>query len=121
MNSAPSAARIGRQRRGLGRATGRAVFVREVEAEFVLVVLDRLQRGQFDIGVAGKAARVDHPGVIAGLAMHDLLRQQPAMAAAFAQTGAQADDAKGVALAGDRADQRRAVDGVGDRAVDDAL
>ena len=53
--------------------------------------------------------------------MHDLLRQQPAVPAAFAQTRAQPDDAKGVALAGDRADQRRAVDGIGDRAVDDRV
>ena len=43
------------------------------------------------------------------------------MAAAFAQTGAQADDAKGVAFAGDGADQRRAVDRIGDRAVDDSV
>ena len=43
------------------------------------------------------------------------------MSTAFAQTGAQSDDAEGVPLAGDRADQRRPVDGVGDRAVDDRV
>ena len=46
---------------------------------------------------------------------------QPTMTATFAQTGAQADDAKRAPLAGDRAHQGRAVDCVGDRAVHDGL
>ena len=80
--------------------------MREVEAEFVLVVFDGFQSGQFDIGVAGKTARVDAPRVILGLAVNDLLGQQPAVAPAFANACAQADDAEGIALAGDRANKR---------------
>lgn len=97
---------------------GRAVFVWVVKAELVLIILHRFQCGQFGVCMPTKAARVDHPGVQLCLAMHDLLRQQPAMAAAFAQPGPQPDDAKRIAPAGgDWPDQRRAVDRIGDRAV----
>ena len=88
------------QRHCLGRAPGGAVFMREVEAEFVLVILNRLQCRQFHIGVAGVSTWVDAPSVILCLALDDLLGQQPAKAATLTQTGAQADDAKGVRLPG---------------------
>ena len=68
----------------LDRAAGGAVFVREVETEFVLIIFDGLERGQFRIAMTGEAARVQNPCVIAGFAMDDLLRQQPTMPAAFA-------------------------------------
>lgn len=93
----------------------------KVEPEFVSVALDRFQRGQFCIGVASKTAWVDAPSVILCLAVHNLLSQQPAVAAAFAQSGAQTDDALGVALAWNGANQRRSVDGMCDWAIDDVF
>ena len=107
------------QRRGLGGPRSGTMLMREVEAEFVLVVFDGLERRQFHIGMAGEAAWINDPGVIAGFPVNDLLGQQPTVPPALAQTCAQADDAKGIALARDRANQWRAVDGIGDRAVDD--
>ncbi|CAI8317346.1 MAG: Uncharacterised protein [Rhodospirillaceae bacterium] len=74
----------GGQRRGPGVAPGRAVLVGEMEAEFVLVVLHRLERAELSIAVLGEAARVQHPRVVAGFAVHNLLRQQPAVTTTFA-------------------------------------
>ena len=107
------------QRRRFHRSARRPVFMGKVEPEFVLVILDCLQRGQLNCCVACEAAWVDDPRVILRLAVHDLLRQQPTVTAAFAQTGAQADDAKGVAFARDRTHQRCAVNRIGNRSVDD--
>ncbi len=94
------------------------MLVRQVVVKFVLVILDRFQAGVFGIGVLGEAARVEKPGIPLAFAVHHDLRQQLAMTAGFADTGAQADRAIGVVDAGNRADQRRAVDGVGDGAID---
>ena len=93
----------------------------KVEPEFVLVFLDRFERGQFYIGVASKTAWVDAPSVILCLAVHNLLSQQPAVTAAFAQSGAQTDDSITVALAWNGADPTRSVDGICDRTIDDVL
>ena len=60
---------------GLGHATSRAMFIREMEAEFVLVILNRFQRGEFNICVPRKTARIDTPCVIARFAVYDLLGQ----------------------------------------------
>ena len=73
------------QRRCLGIAPGGAMLVREMKAKFVLVILNRFQRRQLDIGVPGKAPRIKHPSVVTRLAVHNLLRQQPAMTAPLAQ------------------------------------
>ena len=108
----------GGQRRGPGVAPGWAVLIGEMEAEFVLIVLNGLQGAELDVAVFSETTRVQHPSVVAGFSVHNLLGQQPAVATAFAQSGAKADDAEGIALARDGADQRRTVDGVGDRAVD---
>ncbi len=109
------------QRRSLAGAASGAVFMRIMKAEFVLVFLNRLERRQFNIGLTGKTARIKAPGIVTRLTMNDLLGQQPAMAAALTQTSPQANNAKGVALAGDRPDQRRAIDCVGDRAIDHGM
>ena len=79
----------GRDRSGLHRAPGGAVFMREVEAKFVLIVLNRLQGRKFNCRVTREAARIENPCVIAGLAVDDLLGQQAAMAAPLAQPCAQ--------------------------------
>ena len=97
------------------------MLIREMKAEFVLIILNRLERGQFHIGVGGKSARIEAPCVIARLAMNNLLRQQPAVPAAFAKSGPQAYDTKRISLAGDRADQGRAVNRIGDGAIHDTL
>ena len=116
---------LGGQNRGergcLGVATNRPMFIGEMEPEFVLVVFNRLERGQFHIGMRTKAARVDAPRVIAGLAVHYLLGQKPTVTAAFAQTRTQADDAKRVPFAGYWPDQWRTVNGIGNRPVHDVL
>ena len=117
----PFGGQNGCQRRGLDGPARRAVFMGEVEAELVLVILDGFQRAKLHVAMPGEAARVEHPGVIAGLTMDDLLRQQPAMPAALAQTRAQANDAERIALARHRTHQRRAVDRVGDGAVHHGL
>ena len=95
--------------------------MREVEPELVPIVFNGLARRQLHIRVAGKAPWVEHPGVVARLAMHDLLRQKPAVATPFAQPRAQTDDAEGVPFAGDRTNQRCAVHRVGDGAIHDRL
>ena len=105
------------QRCGLDRPTGRAMFMREMKAKFILIIFNRLQRRQFNIGMAGEAARIQTPGVIAGLAMHDLLGQKPAMAATFTNPGPQPDDTISIALARDRANKGRAINGIGNRPV----
>ena len=110
-----------RQGGGLGRTSGRTMLVREMKPEFVPVILYCLKCGQFDIGVTGEATGIKAPHVIAGLAMNDLLRQKPAMAATFAEARAQANDAESVSLAGDRSDQRRTVNSVRDGAIDDGV
>ena len=51
------------------------MLVGEMKPEFVLVILDRLQRRELHIGMTGKAARIDAPCVVARLTLHDLLRQ----------------------------------------------
>ena len=51
------------------------MFIREMETEFVLVILDRFQRGEFNICVPRKAMRIDTPCVIARFAVYDLLGQ----------------------------------------------
>ncbi len=71
--------------------------------------------------MASKTAWIDAPSVILCLAVHNLLSQEPAVTAAFAQSGAQTDDAISVALAWNGADQRRSVDCICDWAVDDVL
>ena len=109
------------ERGGFGGPPGGAVLVRHVEPEFVLIILDRFERGVLDRGILSKAPRIETPGIIAGFAMRDDLREQPAMAAAFTEAGAQAGDAVGVAFAGDAADQRQPVGRVGDRAIDDGV
>ena len=110
-----------RQRRGLCGTSGRAMFVGEVKAEFVLIVLNRLERCHLDIRVPGKATRVDAPRVVTCFSVHDLLRQQPAMAAALSQTGAQTDDAEGIAFSRDRANQWGTVYRIGDRPIHDRM
>ena len=60
---------------GLGHTTSRAMFIREMEAEFVLVILDRFQRGEFNIRVPRKTTRIDTPCVIARFTVCDLLSQ----------------------------------------------
>ena len=89
-----------------------------MEAELVLIILNCFQRRQLDSGMTREAARVDAPRVVACLAMHDLLRKQPAMPATFAQARAQADDTKRISLARNGPHQRRAINRIGDRAVD---
>ena len=107
-----------RQRRGPERPPRRAALAGQLDAELVPVLLDRLERGELDGAVGIEAARIERPGVEAGLAMDDLLREQPSQAAALADAHAQPDDAVGAAPSRHRADQRRAVGRVGDRAVD---
>ena len=60
---------------GLGHTTSRAMLVREMEPEFVLVILYRFQRGEFNICVPRKTTRIDTPCVIARFAVYDLLGQ----------------------------------------------
>ncbi len=86
-------------RRLVIRTTRRTVFVREVEAKFVLIFLNGHQGREFDVAVACEAPGIEAPGVVAGL-VHDQLRQQPPVTAALAQTRAHADCAVGIALAG---------------------
>ena len=62
-----------RQWRGLRRAAGGPVLVREVKAELVPVFLDGLQCGDLGIGMTGEAARIKALGVLTGLTMDDLL------------------------------------------------
>ena len=57
-----------------------------MEAELILIVLDRLQRRVLGVAVAGEAPRVERPGVPFGLSVDDDLRQQLAVAAATLAT-----------------------------------
>ena len=107
-----------RQRRSLRHPRGRAVFMREVKPKFVLIIFNCFQRGHFNIRMPCKAAWVGDPGIVASLAMNDLLCKQPTVAAAFAQTSAQANDAKCISLSRNGADQWCAVDCVCDWAID---
>ena len=92
-----------------------------MKAEFVLIILNRLQRRQLDAGVPRKAARINAPRVIACLAMRNHLRQEPAMPAAFTKSRAQARNTKRIALVRDWSDKRRAINRIGDRPVDDRV
>ena len=105
--------------RSLGRSPRRAMLMRHVEAELVLIVLDGLFRRVLHARISGEASWIEAPCIVARFAMSDDLCEQPAMAAAFAQPCAQAGYAIGVAASGYRADQRQPVWRVGDGAVDD--
>ena len=47
----------------------------EMEPEFVLIVFNRLKRRQFNGCVPRETPRINHPCIIARLAMNDLLGQ----------------------------------------------
>ena len=89
----------------------------EMETKLVLVILNGFQRRQLNIRVLGKAPGVQTPGVVTGLTMDDLLRQQPPVPAAFAHARAQPNDAERIPLAGDRPHQGCPVNRVGNRPV----
>ena len=91
--------------------------MREMKAEFILIIFNGFQRGQLNIRMSGKAPRVKAPCIITSLTMYNLLCQQPAMTAPLANTGAQANNTIGIAFARYRPHQRCAVNRIGNRPV----
>ena len=109
------------KRRGTGRAPRQPVLVRQVEAEFVLIVFDSFDFGVLRCRVAAEAARVQAPGVPLRLAVDHDLRQYLAVPAAFTHPGAKTDDGIGVDQTGRLAHQWQTIGGIGDGTVDNRV
>ena len=108
-----------RDRGAASVASGAAMLMRHMESEFVLIILYRLCRAVFGIGVGAETARVEAPGVEFRFAMHNQLREHPTVASALAEPGAKPYDAKRVRPSRNPSDQRQPVCGVCDRSVHD--
>ena len=120
INNAPYSAKCVEhriQRCGSSQPGCRSMLMRQVIVKLVLIVFDSFQTSVFGIGVAGKAARVETPGIPLALTMHHQFCQYFPMATAFANAGAQADNTVGVLQPRYLPDQRQTVNGIGDRSV----
>ena len=118
---APLACEHGIERRRARGPPGRALLEREADRIFVLVELDRLGGRVGGGGVAGVAARVEHPAVPFRGTVDHPLAEELAGPARLGDAEAEAAALVEVGQPVRRADVGVAVGRVGDRAVDHAL
>ena len=99
INNAPDSAKLVEhriQRCSSSQPGRRSMLMRHVIVKLVLIVFNGFQTSVFGIGVAGKAAWVETPGIPLTLTVHHQFCQYFPMATAFANTRAQTDNTVGV-------------------------